>query len=210
MAQPLPYLASNKNVAKLFENILSAQKPSTFTHDYLQNTIGLKGTNDRALITLLRNLGFLDAANTPTSYYDLLKNKMAAKIAIAEGIRKAYAPLFKANENANELNADQLKGLISQVSGAEAERVERIANTFNALMKLGDFTTTPASQEEEPLNDDGEEDDKADDAHLENDKQKPQKGPRPEFHYNIQIHLPANGTEDTYLNIFNAIRRTFR
>jgi len=32
---------------------------------------------------------------------------------------------------------------------------------------------------------------------------------RPDFHFNIQIHLPANGTEDTYLNIFNALRRTF-
>ena len=34
-------------------------------------------------------------------------------------------------------------------------------------------------------------------------------GLRPEFHYNIQIHLPGNGTEETYLNIFNALRRTF-
>ena len=103
MAQPLPYLSSNKNLSKLFEKILSAQKPPTFTHTYLQNTIGLKGTNDRPLIPLLRTLGFLDSANVPTSAYDLLKNKATAKFAIAAGIKKAYEGLFKANENANEL-----------------------------------------------------------------------------------------------------------
>jgi hypothetical protein len=32
-------------------------------------------------------------------------------------------------------------------------------------------------------------------------------GIRPEFHYNIQIHLPSNATEETYLNIFNALRK---
>jgi hypothetical protein len=35
------------------------------------------------------------------------------------------------------------------------------------------------------------------------------KGLRPEFHYNIQVHLPSNGTEETYMNIFNAIRKVF-
>jgi hypothetical protein len=66
VAQTLPYLSSNKNVAKIFEKILTAQKPGTFTQDYLRNTIGLKGTNDRPLIPLLRTLGFLDSANVPT------------------------------------------------------------------------------------------------------------------------------------------------
>jgi hypothetical protein len=37
----------------------------------------------------------------------------------------------------------------------------------------------------------------------------PPTGLRTDFHFNIQVHLPANGTEDTYLNIFNALRRTF-
>jgi hypothetical protein len=35
------------------------------------------------------------------------------------------------------------------------------------------------------------------------------KGLRTEFQYVIQVQLPSNGTEETYLNIFNAIRKTF-
>ena len=33
---------------------------------------------------------------------------------------------------------------------------------------------------------------------------------RPEFHYNIQVHLPSNATEEAYLNIFNALRKAFQ
>ncbi len=64
MPAQLPYLASNKNVGTLFEKIASAKNPPKFTHDFLTTTIGLKGTNDRQLIPLLRNLGFLDQSNT--------------------------------------------------------------------------------------------------------------------------------------------------
>ena len=206
--QPLPYLASYRNVGKLFEKILSAQKPSTFTHDYLQNTIGLKGTNDRPLIPLLRTLGFLNSANIPTASYDLLKNKNTAKAAIASGVRQAYAPLFKANEKANELESDELKGLISQVSGLDEDSVKRIAPTFNALVKLGDFSAEePAPLSGKSGEEGSSEDEPAEDEKLRNGAKV---GLRSEFHYNIQIHLPGNGSEETYLNIFNAFRRTFK
>jgi Family of unknown function (DUF5343) len=215
MAQTIPYLSSNKNVSKLFEKILSAQKPSTFTHQYLQNIIGLKGTNDRPLIPFLRTLGFLDSANAPTSAYDLLKNQTTARKAIGAGVKKAYEGLFKANEKANELGPAELKGLLSQVSGADEKMVERSAGTFAALAKLADFSGQPdiAIQEEEETED--EED--TEESLNEVEKLKKQRGSnatysglRPEFHYNIQIHLPGNGTEETYLNIFNALRRTFK
>lgn len=199
MAQTLPYLQSYKNVGNLFEKILAAQKPSTFTHEYLRDTVGLKGTNDRPLISFLRSMGFLDTGNRPTQTYDLLKNPTKAKAAIAEGVRTAYTPLFKANEKANELASDALKGLIAQVTGADKDMVDRIAATFAAIVKLADFSQVPPIQGKEK-DDEREDDRKPDD----------KGGLRPEFHYNIQIHLPGNGTEETYLNIFNALRRTLR
>lgn len=206
MAQTLPYLSSNKNVTALFEKIASAQKPSTFTHRFLQETIGLKGTNDRSLIPLLRNLGFLDSANVPTAAYDLLKNKATAKRAIAEGVRKAYPDLFKANEKADDLGPAELKGLLAQVSGADEKMVEWSARTFAALEKLADFSA-PAPVNFAELKLAGEEETKDEEP---TSKRGPTTGLRSEFHYNIQIHLPGNGSEETYLNIFNALRRTFK
>lgn len=202
LAQNLPYLPSNKNVGKLFEKILTAQKPETFTHEYLRDTIGLKGTNDRPLISFLRALGFLDTANRPTTSYDLLKNPAKARGAIAAGVKTAYGPLFKANEKSNELPSDDLKGLIAQVTGSDKDMVDRIAATFSAIVKQGDFaagSVLPEDLQEEDADQPSDEKKSGDKGGL-----------RPEFHYNFQIHLPGNGTEETYLNIFNALRRTFR
>jgi hypothetical protein len=200
----LPYLASNKNVGTLFEKIASAKIPPKFTHEFLTTAIGLKGTNDRQLIPLLRNLGFLDQSSTPTANYALLKggNRNAA---IAAGVRQAYAPLFAANENAHDLSGENLKGLVAQVAGSDADMTARIASTFSALSKLGDFK----SEAGRPA------DVKADEAASktqegEDETERGAQGLRTEFHYNIQVHLPSNGTEETYLNIFNAIRKTFQ
>ena len=67
MAVSLPYLVTYKNLPTLFDKINAAKVPEAgFTHNFLQTTIGLKGTNDRAFIPLLRNLGFIDQSNNPT------------------------------------------------------------------------------------------------------------------------------------------------
>jgi hypothetical protein len=68
MAAQLPYLASYKNVGVLFEKIATAKVPPKFTYEFLQNTIGLKGTNDRAFIALLRSMGFLDQSEPHRVY----------------------------------------------------------------------------------------------------------------------------------------------
>ena len=208
MAIQLPYLPSNKNLETLFTKIQSAAVPDKFTHSFLTSKIGLKGTNDRAFIPLLRQLGFIDQSGTPTSAYRLLKSKETAKPALAEAIRKAYAPLFEADENAHA-SGDKLRGLVAQVAGTDDDMTSRIVSTLNALVRLGDFSTSvskPDDQDNESENEDGTELDNINGRAGEGRSRRPI---RPEFHYNIQIHLPSNATEDVYLGIFNALRKVF-
>jgi hypothetical protein len=207
MPVQLPYLSSNKNVGVLFEKIASAKVPPKFTHEFLQNTIGLKGTNDRPLVALLRTMGFLDQSNTPTPTYSLLKNKDEHRGAIADGVRYAYGSLFNANEDAHDLSGEKLKGLVSQVTGTDADMSARIASTFSVLAKLGDFVVA-AGDKKKPKEKESEGQEEPPPAS--GDVKGKVGGLRTEFHYNIQVHLPANGVEETYLNIFNAIRKTFQ
>ncbi|UWU75715.1 DUF5343 domain-containing protein [Bradyrhizobium huanghuaihaiense] len=44
MPVQLPYLSSYKNLQTLFDKIGSAKIPESFTHAFLQSTIGLKGS----------------------------------------------------------------------------------------------------------------------------------------------------------------------
>lgn len=204
----LPYLSSNKNVGELFSKIASAAIPPKFTQEYLQKTIGLKGTNDRPLIPLLRNLGFLDQSNTPTANYSLLKARDKSGAAIAAGIKDAYGPLFAADETANELSGEKLKSLIAQVAGTDDVMTGRIAATFSSLVKHADFRAGL------PANGNGnnkvENVDKIDSHEDETPRKAKRAGLLADFQYVIQVQLPSNGTEETYLNIFNALRKTFQ
>ncbi len=97
----------------MLEKIEAAKAPEAFTTRFLSGVIGLTSPADRSLITMLKKMGFLDGSGRPTDKYGLLKNKSVAKSAIADGLRKLYGPLFDANEKANELSPDELKGLIA-------------------------------------------------------------------------------------------------
>jgi hypothetical protein len=60
MARDLPYLTSYKNVGKLFDGIFSAKQPDSFTHEFLRDTLGIKGGS--AILTSLSSLAIVSAA----------------------------------------------------------------------------------------------------------------------------------------------------
>ena len=108
----------------------------------------------------------------------------------------------EASQLAHQLPPEELKGLVAQVSGADQQMISKICGTLNGLLKLADFTPEltkdPAGGNEEPEPAPAPE------------PPSPGASLRPEFHYKIQVHLPTNSTEETYLNIFNAIRKAFK
>src|SRR4051812_45170332 len=107
-------------------------------------------------------MGFADQAGAPTAAYRELKGP-ERRAAVANGIRNAYRPLFDAQEDAHTLTGDTLKGLVAPIAGADDDLTNRIANTFQQLVKSGDFDAAPVQMEENkarlPQNDrDGESD----------------------------------------------------
>lgn len=206
MAADLPYLSSYKNVGELFQRIEAAKQPENFTQKYLAETLGLSSSGDRELISLLKALGFLDQAGRPTSEYGSLKNAAVASGAIGAAVQRAYEGLYAANESAHSLASAELKGLIAQVAGSDSGMTNKIAGTFSALCRVADFTrkskADSAPKSADPAS--------AEALHMPLEKPSHFGSLRPDFHYNIQVHLPANATEETYLNIFNALRKAFR
>lgn len=206
MATSLPYLDSYKNVSLLFDKIQSAKTPDSFTHKFLSDTLGLKSTGDRRLINLLKALKFLDTSGAPTQSYGLLKNATTRAKAIGLGVKEAYEPLFAANVNTPTLSSKDLRGLIAQVAGSDDNMTNKILGTLNSLIRIGDFESGPEAPQK------GSKPNLTDTEGPDAPPPPPLKLPglRPEFHYNIQIHLPSNATEETYTNIFGAMRKVFK
>lgn len=218
MPTPLPYVIAYGKIKTLFEKVASAKVPDAFTQNYLHDTLGMTSSGDRPLIPLMRALGFIDSAGKPSPDYASLKNSQRTPAVIAQGVKRAYAPLFASNENAHKLSGEELRGLVAQVTGAEEEITKRTAGTFKTLVELSDTKVldgaTPPPADAQDNSKDKQKDEKGDDEKRDTSAEEllaaqlVRKSPiRPEFHYNIQVHLPSNGTEETYLNIFNALRK---
>ena len=93
MAQGLPYMLSPGLIAKIIEKIQQARRPERFTQDFLETKLGHSGGSARAIIPLLKRMGFIASDGTPTALYDRLRNADTQGGVVAQGLRAAYTDL---------------------------------------------------------------------------------------------------------------------
>lgn len=190
------YMYSMKSLPKMFEAIQKAQVPPRFSHAFLQ-TLGFKSTNDRAFINVLKGLGFLDANTVPTAMYRSYRDKQDGPRVLAKQLRQAYRGLFLADENAQNLGVDAIKGKLATLTGKDATVVEKMASTFKALCGLADFKEAPVTVKEQPFEEPVES------PALEMVTPKPSGFA---FSHTIYINLPATRDIAIYDAIFKSIR----
>jgi len=98
-----PYVDAYGKIEEVFRKIIEAAVPPKVTNDFLYTKLGLKSTSYRAMIPLLKRIGFIDDANVPTAAYRDYRDEKKSKIIMAQQIRSAYKDLFAANEYAYKL-----------------------------------------------------------------------------------------------------------
>ena len=190
-----PYMLSNNKINPIIIKIQQAARPQKFTIEILRN-LGFTSTNDRAFIPLAKRLGFLMEDGTPTALYDQLKDSTSTASVLANQIKILYADLYAINTEIHRASDAEIKGAISRVTGKDEEGVNRIYNTFKALCTIADFNTAKNTNKLEQ---------KQEPNMVSDEIQKP-KPLSSEFHYNIQIHLPAT----TDISVYNAIFKSLK
>ncbi|TXK18649.1 DUF5343 domain-containing protein [Homoserinibacter sp. GY 40078] len=202
----MPYMPSVVNVGSILEKIKGAGTPPKFTHDFLKSTLGFSSSNDRAMIKVLRTLGFISADSTPTQRYNDFKGEHGGQV-LAVGLREGWADLFMADQKVNEKSVSQVGAIVKSVTGAGDAVAKKTASTFKALSDKADWTAAAdaaASAENsiDPLGD-----------------QRRGDGPGAEFraddvagsgllrlHHDIHIHLPPSSDVAVYRAIFQALK----
>ena len=196
------YMISNNKIAPIFEKIKTAAQPQKFTYDFLKN-LGFTSSNDRAIIVVLKNLGFLTSDGMPTAYYKDLRDSTRAKKVLAGQIKEYYKDLFAIDTNMNHATDVEIKGAISRVTGKEEKEVKRILSTFKALCTYADFDASEVSTD---LENESFEDVAKNNVYEEKNRLNDLTSLSPDFHYNIQIHLPATTDISVYNAIFKSIK----
>jgi hypothetical protein len=206
MPDSYPYIISNNKLDPIFSRIRSAAKPERFSRETLA-TWGFTASNDRAMTTVLKELGFLNEGGVPTQFYDRLRDPNDWKYVLAERVRQLYSDLFAIDANIQSAPEAEIKGAISRVTGKDDETVKRYYASFKALAALANFepkTGRGTKQGKEPSEDSTPVKLKPDPDKEADEHQLPRR--RSDFHYNIQIHLPVT----TDISVYNAIFKSLK
>lgn len=193
MADRYPYMISNNKIGSILEKIKSAAKPEKFTVEFLKK-LGFVSSNDRAVIPLFKALEFLNLDGVPTANYDRLKVSKDSPYILGERIRTLYDELFQINTQIYKESDEDIKGAFARISGKDDATVNRYTATFKTLCSFAKFdkenkeVENIIKEEKKPID------------NLEVNKL------NPDFHYNIQIHLPAT----TDISVYNAIFKSLK
>lgn len=200
-------MAAVKNVPGIFAKIKTAGTPPKFSHSFLSETLGFTSSNDRRIIAVLKNLGFLNPDGVPTQRYADYRGVKGGS-AISKGLREGWSEVFLADENANELNAKEIQAIMKGLTGKGDAVAEKLASTFKTLANLGDWTATDETVDDqvEDRGDDTPTEDPIEELRGEGEKGVEALGRQVKLHTDIHVHLPPTTDVSVYTAIFRAIR----
>ncbi len=152
MALPTAYLTTQKNLDGILAAMRNAQAPDKFTQKYLED-LGFTSSNDRLIINVLKSLGFLDDAGRPTKrYFEYLDQSQSARV-LADGVREAYADLFRVNKSAHTMTKQDVMNKLKTLGEGKLSDsvVDKMAMTFLALAKHADFKSSAPKTHQTPV-----------------------------------------------------------
>ncbi|MDF7776943.1 DUF5343 domain-containing protein [Sphingomonas sp. AOB5] len=192
-----------KNVPNIMQRIVSGAAPDKFNLDHLQG-LGFKSSGDRAIIPILKDLGFLTSDGSPTPRYHLYRDPSKSAQVLGEALREAYGDLFLINDNLTAADRPAIIGKFKSSTNSTDKVAELQTATFLGLLKMADISKSPKATIVEPLVEEGEVNQSHTSAlgqpvHSHNSTQL-------DLRYTIQVHLPA--TKD--IEVFNAIFKSLR
>lgn len=142
------YVYSANIIPKVFAKIQEGTAPEKFTAQHLKD-IGCKSSNDRAIIPLLKDLGFLTDDGQPTKVYHDYRDPSRAGQVLGQALKNVYGDLFTIQEHPTDANRGEIKGKFISTHNVKDAVADQQTTTFYALLKMADLNGAeiPASAE---------------------------------------------------------------
>lgn len=189
-----------------FRRIADGQAPSNFTTQYVKD-LGFASSNFRAVIPLLKSLGFLSPDGVPTNRYHEYRNLARSRQVLGDAVKEAYGDLFTIKAKPTDADRALIEGKFRSVHNATANTSRLMASTFYALLDLADLDTPEQQKAEQKPKEESTTGTKPDAAPAAKPTETitPAHG-RTSLHYDIQIHLPATKDVEVYNAIFKSLK----
>lgn len=201
MALPNVYYQNLGKLPEFFQRIREAQAPSQVTQQIVKDW-GFTSSNDRALIPLLKAIGFLTSDGQPTKLYIDYRDDHAARRVLGEALETSYIDIFNIRSKPKPADREAIQGKFKSTHNTSDLIAGLMAKTFFALLELSDIGTSstrpslaPVDSEIKPI--------------TSTEPDPTRAGGKVAFsglHYNIQIHLPATKDVEVYNAIFKSLK----
>ena len=192
------YMPSTKNLPAILNKIVEGTAPPSFNVEHLKG-LGFKSSNDRSVVPLLKDLGFLSSDGTPTQRYHDYRDRSRSRAVLGEALKEAYEELFHIREKPTAADRDAVKGKFKSTHNVSDRVAEAQTSTFYVLLKLADLDGVVPKKLKPPKPPEP----------LPPKETPPPSPPPPQalnLRYNIEIHLPATKDLEVYTAIFKALR----
>lgn len=202
MPAELPYLSKVGNIPAIMDRIREAGTPPKFTLEFLSKSLGFTSSQDRGMIRVLKQLGFLSADGTPSQRYNDFRSSVSGGQALAAGLREGWAPIFLSDQRAPEKSVSQLTETFKSVTGSGESVAQKAAQTFKQLASKADWAGGSAvapspSEDSNP---------KQDQENYSPPPPSTSESGRVNLHHDIHVHLPPTSDVAVYRAIFQALR----
>jgi len=203
MAADVPYMVTVKNLGPIFDRVKAAGTPPKFTYSFLTDTLGFKGSGDRGVIKILKQLGMLNPDGVPTSRYNEFRQEGSSGKVLAQGLREGWAEVFLANQDAHKLSATQLTEIMKNVTGKGEAVAKKLATTFKALAERADWSAVDMVSPSELI--EAVDEGIGEFAPIGADAGAVRSAGLV-LHSDVHIHLPTTSDVSVYTAIFRALR----
>ncbi|MFC3164988.1 DUF5343 domain-containing protein [Ciceribacter thiooxidans] len=189
-------------IKPLLEKIRTIGIPKKATTAWLK-TIGFTSSNDKSLIGVLRFVGLIDSAGTPTSVWSNFRGTHHRAV-LGEAIRKGYAELYAIYPDAHTRSNTEIGHVFSTSSTAGQQVIAKTVATFKALATEADFSSAPldinTSIHTGPLH-------TAPANAPTQEPQRPNVQNGPAVHIDIQVHISPESTAEQIDKIFESMAK---
>ena len=136
------YMSTSASIRKFLQAIQMAGVPDKLTLRHLES-LGFKTKNDRALLSIMKAIGFVSPTGEPTGRWQEYRNKARAGAVLAEGLHEHYADLFKTYPDAHLKDNEALHNFFSTHTSVGAGALRYMIATFKTLADMAEFGAPP-------------------------------------------------------------------
>jgi hypothetical protein len=201
MAEAPAYTTVPGKLPDLLKKIREAGVPSRANVAWL-TSMGFKSSNDRSMINVLRQIGFVEASGAPTPAWREYRGS-DYKAVLGRAIQLGYQDLYATYSDAHARQNTDLSHVFSTKTAAGKQAIDKMVSTFKTLAAQADFgsittATTPVDQSPESPNGEGPSTVVS---------RVTTSGAGMTVNINVELTLPATTDESVYVAFFTAMRK---